>query len=73
MGFFKDVSTLNKMGKEIRKDYNPVAQMAQAQLSMQQGLPSEARRVAEQGFKSGALGTGAEAGRLWHELRRGRV
>jgi hypothetical protein len=30
---------------------------------MQQGLPSEARRVAELGFKSGALGTGAEASR----------
>ena len=37
--------------------------MELAQLSMQQGLPAEARRVAEQGFKSGALGTGAEAGR----------
>lgn len=35
MGFFKDISTLNKMGKEIRKDYDPIAQMAQAQLSMQ--------------------------------------
>lgn len=34
MGFFKDISTLNKMGKEIRKDYDPVSQMAQAQLSM---------------------------------------
>jgi hypothetical protein len=34
-----------------------------AQLSMQQGLPSEARRVTEVGFKSGTLGTGAEAGR----------
>lgn len=37
--------------------------MEMAQLSMQQGLPSEARRIAEQGFKSGVLGTGAEAGR----------
>ena len=34
-----------------------------AQLSLQQGLPSEAKRVAEQGFKAGVLGTGAEAGR----------
>ena len=34
-----------------------------AQLSLQQGLPSEAKRVAEQGFKTGVLGTGAEAGR----------
>ena len=34
MGFFKDISTLNKMGKEARKGYDPVAQMAQAQLSM---------------------------------------
>jgi hypothetical protein len=37
--------------------------MEMAQLSMQAGLPSEALRVAEQGYKSGALGTGAEAGR----------
>jgi len=37
--------------------------MELAQLAMQQGLPSEARRVAEQGFKVGVLGTGAEAGR----------
>jgi hypothetical protein len=37
--------------------------MEMAQLSMQQGLPSEARKIAEQGFKSGVLGTGAEAGR----------
>src|SRR5688572_13276355 len=37
--------------------------MEMAQLSLQQGLPSEARRIAEQGFKSGVLGTGPEAGR----------
>jgi hypothetical protein len=37
--------------------------MEMAQLSMQAGLPSEARRVAEQAFKSGVMGTGAEAGR----------
>jgi hypothetical protein len=37
--------------------------MEMAQLSMQAGLPAEARRVAEQGFKSGALGSGAEAAR----------
>ena len=37
--------------------------MELAQLSMQQGLPSEARRVTDQGFKAGVLGTGAEAGR----------
>ncbi len=37
--------------------------MEMAQLSLQAGLPAEARRIAEQGFKNGALGTGAEAGR----------
>jgi hypothetical protein len=37
--------------------------MELAQLLMQQGLPSEARRVAELGFKAGVLGTGAEASR----------
>jgi len=37
--------------------------MEMAQLCLQAGLPAEGRRVAEQGFKSGALGTGPEAGR----------
>ena len=37
--------------------------MELAQLAMQQGLPSEATRVVEQGYKSGVLGTGAEAAR----------
>ncbi|MDO9075519.1 MAG: hypothetical protein Q7U73_19920 [Rubrivivax sp.] len=37
--------------------------MELAQLLMQQGLPGEALRVTEQGFKSGVLGTGAEAAR----------
>jgi hypothetical protein len=37
--------------------------MEMAQLSLQAGLPSEARRIAEQGFKAGVLGTGPEAGR----------
>lgn len=37
--------------------------MELAQLLMQQGLPGEALRVTEQGFKNGALGTGAEAAR----------
>ena len=37
--------------------------MEMAQLSMQAGLPSEARRVAEQGVKAGVMGTGPEAGR----------
>jgi hypothetical protein len=37
--------------------------MELAQLLMQQGLPAEARRVAELGFKAGVLGTGAEAAR----------
>jgi hypothetical protein len=37
--------------------------MEMAQLSLQAGLPAEARRIADQGFKAGVLGTGAEAGR----------
>ncbi len=37
--------------------------MELAQLSMQAGLPTEALRVVEQGFKNGVLGTGPEAGR----------
>jgi len=37
--------------------------MEMAQLSLQAGLPTEARRIADQGFKAGALGTGAEAAR----------
>jgi hypothetical protein len=37
--------------------------MELAQLSLQAGLPSEALRVAEQGYKAGLMGAGAEAGR----------
>ncbi len=37
--------------------------MELAQLTLQAGLPAEGVRVIEQGFKSGALGTGAEASR----------
>lgn len=37
--------------------------MEMAQLAMQVGLPAEGLKIVEQGFKSGALGTGAEADR----------
>jgi len=37
--------------------------MEMAQLALQARLPAEGLRIAEAGFKSGALGTGAEAGR----------
>jgi hypothetical protein len=37
--------------------------MEMAQLSMQAGFPAEARRITEQGYKAGALGTGKEADR----------
>ena len=37
--------------------------MELAQLALQAGLPAEGVRVIEQGFKAGALGTGAEAAR----------
>ncbi|MBU6260051.1 MAG: hypothetical protein KGL18_04840 [Burkholderiales bacterium] len=40
------------------EDYMELAQMA-----MQAGLPTEARKVTELGFKNGVLGTGAEAAR----------
>jgi tetratricopeptide (TPR) repeat protein len=37
--------------------------MEMAQLSLQAGLPVEAHRIIDQGYKTGALGTGAEAAR----------
>ena len=37
--------------------------MEMAQLSLQAGLPAEARRITDQGIKAGALGVGAEAAR----------
>lgn len=37
--------------------------MELAQLAMQQGLPTEATRVVDQGYKAGVLGTGPEAAR----------
>jgi hypothetical protein len=36
MGFFKDIATLNKVGKEARKGWDPVAQMQQGQIAMAQ-------------------------------------
>jgi len=37
--------------------------MELAQLALQAGLPAEGRRIVEQGYKAGALGTGPEAAR----------
>jgi len=37
--------------------------MEMAQLSLQAGLPYEAKRIVDQGYKAGVLGTGAEAAR----------
>jgi hypothetical protein len=37
--------------------------MELAQLSMQSGFPAEARRIADQGYKAGALGVGTDAAR----------
>jgi len=37
--------------------------MEMAQLALQAGLPAEGKRIVEQGFSSGALGSGAEAAR----------
>ena len=37
--------------------------MEMAQLSLQAGLPTEALKIVEQGYKAGALGTGPEAAR----------
>ena len=36
MGFFKDMAAISKVGKELRKDYDPVTQMAQGQAMMEQ-------------------------------------
>jgi hypothetical protein len=37
--------------------------MEMAQLALQDGLPAEGRRIVDQGYKEGALGTGPEAAR----------
>ena len=37
--------------------------MEMAQLALQAGLPAEGRRIVEQGYRAGALGTGPEAAR----------
>ncbi|UMR30791.1 tetratricopeptide repeat protein [Massilia sp. MB5] len=41
----------------------PGEYMEMSQLSLQSGNPAEALKVVEQGYKKGALGTGADAGR----------
>lgn len=61
MGFFKDISTLNKMGKDMRKDWDPVAQMAQAQASMVQTNAMLADMAARAGSAAATSGTPASA------------
>lgn len=62
---FSDRLTLDvyrlKMAIGQMKDASDYMEMAQ--LALQAGFPAEAVKVVEQGYKSGALGTGAEAER----------
>ena len=46
MGFFKDVHTLNKQAKEIRKTWDPGAQMAQGMERMKQAQEMMAQQTA---------------------------
>ena len=38
MGFFRDIATLNKVGKEMSKDWDSVAHMAQGRQAMAEAV-----------------------------------
>jgi hypothetical protein len=59
MGFFKDIAAINKVGKELRKDYDPVAQMAQGQAMMAQTSAMLAGMTARANSTAAAHGTPA--------------
>ncbi|MGE5384608.1 MAG: hypothetical protein ACM3SV_01845, partial [Betaproteobacteria bacterium] len=61
---FSDRPTLDVYRLKLAiNQMKPAEYMEMAQLSLQAGLPAEAVKVIDQGYKSGALGTGAEADR----------
>ena len=61
MGFLKDLSTLNKVGKEARKNWDPAAQMAQAQASLAQTNAMMMDMTARVSSTTGVHGTPATA------------
>jgi hypothetical protein len=61
MGFFKDLSTINKMGKELRKDWNPLEQMQQGQAAMAQTNEMLAHMAAQANSTAGTHGSPATA------------
>ena len=61
MGFFKDIAAINKVGKELRKDYDPVAQMAQGQAMMAQTSAMLAGMTARANSTAAAHGTPVDA------------
>jgi hypothetical protein len=61
MGFFKDIATLNNMGKEMRKDWNPLEQMQQGQVAIAQTNEMLAHMTARANSTAATQGTPATA------------
>lgn len=57
MGFFKNIHELNQQGKEIRKTWDPAAQMARGQAAMAQAQ----QMMAQQTAAATAAATGLDA------------
>ena len=61
MGFLKDINTLNRMGKDIRKNWDPAAQLAQSQAAMAQANATMAQMAAQASSTAALYGTPATA------------
>lgn len=61
MGFLKDLSTLNRMGNEIRKNWDPAAQMAQTQAAMAQANAAMAEMATRASSTTALHGTATTA------------
>jgi hypothetical protein len=61
MGFFKDLHAVNKMGKEINKNWDPAAQLAQAQASMAEANATMAAMTARINSTTAVSGSPAVA------------
>lgn len=61
MGFFKDLHAVNKLGKEINKNWDPAAQLAQAQVAMAEANATMQAMAARVNNVTAANGTPAVA------------
>ncbi len=61
MGFLKDITTLNRMGNDIRRNWDPAAQLAQSQAAMAQANAAMAEMANRASSTAALHGTPATA------------